>query len=261
MCRLFACREISGGIEQSISYVTSFYELAISGNVLNNHERGHLDGAGFVLFGGGREWIYKTKLAAPNDASLTSAYKLAIESSAGTFDGLFHVRKMTVGAGGEHTRNSHPFISGEISFMHNGAVRSGVVDPYGELACLCTGETDSERLFARMLDLIHSGLSEQEAWSTMLAQTVELYKDTYTSLNTVCMTETHIYASREINEYHSSYQSLGFEEYYTLYLGRAVSGSVYISSQKLPIEGVEWILLENHTRLSVERSTGDVLFF
>lgn len=260
MCRLFAAREVSGEVEKVTSYLERFWAQSQIGNVLLGHESGHRDGAGFFVQGASREWLYKTPLSALEDKELQSISGALLQSSGGVFDGIFHIRKMTHGAGLQHIRNSHPFVGGGMAFMHNGTVRIGVTDPYGEVACLCGGDTDSERLFQRMCVLISTGMDHKAAWLTMLSETKELYKDSYTALNTVCMTEGHIFASREMNESHPDYVVAGFESYYTLYIGKSEGGSVYISSEKIEIEGVTWQLIPNHTNVAIDRTTGDVSF-
>lgn len=260
MCRLFAAREVSGDMGRVSSYLEHFWAQSKTGNVLFGHESGHRDGAGFFVQAARREWLYKTPISAVEDKELLLVSKIALESSGGVFDGIFHIRKMTHGAGLQHVRNSHPFVGGGMAFMHNGAVRIGVTDPYGEVACLCGGDTDSERLFQRMCVLVSTGLDYKNAWLTMLSETKELYKESYTALNTVCMTEGYIYASRAINETHPDYLSAGFELYYTLYIGRSDAGSVYISSQQIEMDGVTWQLIPNHTCVAIDRITGDVSF-
>ena len=81
--------------------------------------------------------------------------------------GLVHLRKKTIGE--TLLENTHPFIHGSYSFIHNGTVSHA--EAYPTLTSHCKGGTDSERLFRRFLEIkATKGLITLDAYREMLLE-------------------------------------------------------------------------------------------
>jgi len=159
---------------------------------------------------------------------------------------LIHLRKASVGA--TATMNTHPFVVDEWSFMHNGTL---ACDTDGALKTQCAkiaGETDSERFFHLILHLVRNkehSMSVPDAFHEVIER---LRKETeYSSASCVLTNGKMVYVLREYNEHHPDSGVRGFDEYFTIYIGRGNDGEIIFCSEKLPIEGIEWTLLLNHT--------------
>ncbi len=251
MCRLLAFSFTENTNKQKrIDCISEFRKLANSGMVPKGIESGHKDGWGISLYTKGSElpFLYKSAYAADTDQSLILEDYITEEVFQ---SGLVHLRKKTVG---EATRaNSHPFVSGSYSFIHNGTVERGP-GPYQELAPLCESVTDSERLFRHFLQL-QEGKKTLPAYIEMLISTRDNYP-TYSALNTMLHDGKCLYISRVINTNHPEYEALELGNYYTLYLGKNERGDIIVSSEKIECEDVSYVLLENNSVYVIDLEKG-----
>lgn len=251
MCRLlaFSFGEYTTQKEK-IDLITSFRNLSETGMVPKGIDKGHRDGWGLSLYTKGNDvpFMYKTASSASLDDYLVleDYFKDNILQS-----GLAHIRKKTVG---EASRaNSHPFVEGVYSFIHNGTVERGN-GPYAELTPLCESVTDSERLFRHFLQ-IKGEKSTLKAYTEMIVSTRDNYP-TYSALNTMLHDGKHIYISRVMNITNPQYTELDLENYYTLYLGKTSNGDMVVSSERLDYKDVSYILLTNNTICAINLETG-----
>jgi predicted glutamine amidotransferase len=251
MCRLltFSFKENTNK-QDRIECINAFRKLARSGMVPTTIESGHGDGWGLALYKEDEESlnIYKSVAAADVDQEFSgdSFFKEGIGQS-----GLAHLRKKTVGE--TSLENTHPFVEGVYSFIHNGTVAKGD-GPYTELTSVCQSATDSERLFRKFLQL-RENKTTLDAYLEMLKKTKETYP-TFTALNTMLHDGKCIYISRVMNTNHPQYESLGLEKYYTLYKGETTDGDVLVASQQLPHKDIAFSLIENNTVVVIDLEKG-----
>ncbi len=111
-----------------------------------------------------------------------------------------HARKRGKGAK-IAIENTHPFMSHDSVFMHN-----GIIDIEHES---CTGDTDSEKLFMHM---IHRGF-----WNVLC----EIEKYEFSSVNSVLYQDGKLYAVRYAKK---------LEDYYTLFV-RKEPGRVIVATE------------------------------
>jgi predicted glutamine amidotransferase len=96
--------------------------------------------------------------------------------------------------------NNHPFIHGDISFMHNGTIRPPAsVEPLigADLISELTSTTDSERYFFAILTAAKS-----EGLINAIASTVKKIASTcdYSSINSITLTPDFLIAVCQFNE-------------------------------------------------------------
>lgn len=240
MCRLLAFSFNEKTQQQDrINCINYFRKLATFGMVPKTMESGHHDGWGIALYSTNEEFpiLYKSILSADIDKNFVEAdfFKENIVQS-----GLTHLRKKTVGE--LSLLNTHPFVDGIFSFIHNGTVEKGD-GPYKELNSLCKGITDSEKLFRKFLHLKESK-NTLDAYVEMLVTTKENYP-TFSALNTILCDGEFIYISRIINSKNESYIPLDLENYYMLLVGKSEDGDVIVSSEKIEYKNTEYFLLPN----------------
>lgn len=147
---------------------------------LQRHGTSNPDGFGVAWYGRPGAGPERHRTARPlwqDEAFLGSLASIV----APTF--VAHVRSATPGSE-VHERNAHPFVSGRYAFAHNGSVEAFRDVAHGQLAARTSerrraaieGTTDSEALFALVLDALDAGYTPTRA----LAQVV----DVVTSLST-----------------------------------------------------------------------------
>lgn len=117
-----------------------------------------------------------------------------------TSDGaLLHLRLASKGLAVDIS-NNHPFIYGDISFMHNGTIRpSSSVDPFidADLISEMSSTTDSERYFYAILSA-----AQNEGLINAIASTVKRISSTcdYSSINSITLTPDFLIAVCQFNE-------------------------------------------------------------
>ncbi len=164
------------------------------------------------------------------------------------------MRKKTVGEAS--LANTHPFISENYSFSHNGTVSHA--EAYPALTSYCEGATDSERLFRRFLEIkATKGLITLDAYREMLLEVQNIYPE-HSALNTMLHDGEQIYVSRSINMNNKNYSEDELLNYYTLYLGKTVKGDVIVSSEMLPYENTVYTLLPNHSLSIIDITNNNV---
>lgn len=252
MCRLlaFAFKETTTE-EERVNTISAFQALAKTGTVPLTIEKGHYDGWGIAVYTVGvtEPKVYKSTLRADDDSRFDATALL----HGGVFQsGLAHLRKKTVGD--TAFVNTHPFVEGKYSFIHNGTVQKGD-GPYVELSSSCGGVTDSERLFRKFLTIANEKPT-LDAYLEMLLTTKERYPG-FSAVNSILHDGTYMYISRFINEGYPDYVRFGLEDYYTLYLGRTSNGDIIVCSEKLPFKDIEYTLLSNNTISVINLATGE----
>lgn len=255
MCRLFAFAFSDTTEEDTkMRYLNSFRALSLTGSVLNQSVPGHQDGWGAAVYteGFAVPHVYKSVQSALSDNDFDQQHLFHNKTPQ---SGVAHLRKKTVGD--VSLLNTHPFVDGSYSFVHNGTICAND-QTYCELASGCQGDTDSERLFKKFLEIKkESNLSTQEAFKKMLLETKRSYPN-YSAINTILHDGDAMYVSRVINTERTNceYTKDQMENYYTVYLGRTKEGDSFISSEKINREEVVHTPLSNNTFCTVDKKTG-----
>ena len=151
MCRLIF---ISGKIDDSfkVEILKKFQRLAEDGEIPQGTEGGHKDGWGIVAYKKGQMILSAKKdTSAFVDPLFPKTIKKLGEKKTDAIIG--HLRKASVGA--RSLKNTHPFIHGAYSFCQNGKiVNSEKISIKPKFRKLISGETDSERFFIYILQLL-----------------------------------------------------------------------------------------------------------
>lgn len=172
---------------------------AVVGSTLDNFvqlSKEHKHGWGVTTCSsiGGRQQLQRD-IAPAFESELFSSVATNTSSN-GT---LLHLRLASKGLAVDIS-NNHPFIHGDISFMHNGTIRSAttldsLID--GDLISELTSTTDSERYFFAVLSA-----SKSEGLINAIASTVKKIAATcdYSSINSITLTPDFLIAVCQFNE-------------------------------------------------------------
>lgn len=162
---------------------------------------------------------------------------------------LLHFRWATSGLSVK-TENAHPFVLGEYSFIHNGAVNPpDALDKFisAEYLEKVTGTTDSEKYFLLMVqEITKLGLIEG------IKATLKIIKDNadYSSINAMLLTPEKLIV---INEHENSKRpSDQPEDYYELKFKEDENG-VVIASSGWNQDG--WKDVPNHSLMVIDRES------
>ena len=173
-----------------------------------------------------------------------------------------NVRSATPGFGLDQS-NCQPFSYGRLSFMHNGFIekaRDGLLRKirealHDEYYRLIRGSTDSEHIFALILNFLHGQEQTPQAYATAIQQTVDQLLDwtrgqaVHMGLNLVLSDGVHVVALRFANT--SPAPSL-----YYVDNGTDFSDAVVIASEKLSADPGWKTVPESH--LVICRNGADI---
>ena len=175
---------------------------------------------------------------------------------------LAHVRKETIGAPSE--RNSHPFVSGRYSFIHNGTLGVAEQNVFDSVRGRPVGETDSELYFHLVIkDLDVNEEYNKDAVTKEIVRTVKALRTStsykgggFTSASSILTDGRYAYVLREFDKDHPFVQKSAAIDYYTLYLGQGARGERIVCSEQLHIPDLIWSLLPNHTLTTIDLVNG-----
>ncbi|MFC5679638.1 class II glutamine amidotransferase [Aeromicrobium endophyticum] len=223
----------------------------------------HADGWGWAGIGrpGERPEVVKSMMPAEQDAS----FQAALDSS--RHAAMLHLRWATVGIGVEQT-NTHPFVAGDITFEHNGALKPidtmrALLSPRSRAAL--TGATDSEMYFALILELVPHEASVPAA----VARAARTIRQEFpvASLNAMLLTPEHMIvvhssarsALDEIDLVEAAQFELPdehAEDYFALRWSRTEDGTVLVASSGLSEES--WAPLPTDTVMAISLTDGSI---
>ena len=161
---------------------------------------------------------------------------------------LFHLRLASKGLAVDLS-NNHPFIHGDISFMHNGTIRPAASVEHlidADLLAELTSTTDSERYFFAILSKAREiGLIEA------IAATVKEISTTcdYSAINSITLTPDFLIAVCQFNEAEQSEWTVPF--HYELRFTKE-DGAIKIASTGWGHD--DWTPLTNGKMLVVNRA-------
>jgi predicted glutamine amidotransferase len=228
MCRMLAIVPRPGEFVKP-EVVREFRKLATCGLVLGA-KPGHTDGWGIVAWKGGAPFYFGREA---RDASTDPAFDTACRamlSEKVSSPLIAHLRKASKGAINQN--NTHPFISGEWAFAHNGTIRR----------LNLRSKTDSEWFFTRLVERISSSGGDVVNSIRKLVSEVQMTYP-YTSLTFLLSNGKTTYAYRDCSKH---------DKYYTLFYCDTEDGVVICQEKILPNES--WNALDNGQLMIVNAS-------
>lgn len=238
-----------------------FLELADTGKVPEGTSKGHHDGWGLASYARGMllrhfrsEESGATSSARDKEFFLVATHKPDVI--------LAHVRKMSIGALRE--TNSHPFVSGRFSFIHNGTLGSSDQQIFDPVRGRTFGETDSEYYFHLIIqDLDANEEHNKEKVAAAITKTVHALRvgtshdgGGFTSASSVLTDGRYAYVLREYDEAHPFVIKNSSYACFTLFLGQGPRDERVICSEELHLPEVKWELLPNHSLTVIDLTTG-----
>lgn len=259
MCRIM--HWIGNTNEQTLAAFTAFQRLADEGTVPTGHEPGHKDGWGIVAYRAHSTEIETVKKSCASATHPESDFLASVIQAVtqGSTNIMTHLRKASPGMAVTE-ENVHPFTYQQFSFCHNGLVEDfhhdslRLTEPYTTLR---KGNNDSEHLFMRLLQE-HEHLANPCFGDTLHTFVQRLRKIQYRSFITLSSDGDHLYICREVNEKNNVFEKAPYliEEYYSFFLGHNPSRTSLIGcSESLPLDGVTWQAVPNHTLITINRHT------
>ena len=165
---------------------------------------------------------------------------------------LLHLRWATSGLSVKEG-NTHPFIYGKYSFIHNGGVvPADSLDPYvnPELLTLARGETDSEKYFYLIITEIEKHGEVAGILSALNIIKTNLYSS---SLNAMILTPDTLYV---VSEFIQERRPKGEpDDYYDLFYRKDENGFLVASSGW---DQIGWTPIRNHQLLAVDRKSFEI---
>ena len=223
---------------------------------------GHKDGWGTAYYKNAAlcDW-YRGALSATSDEYRHKVIEDIEKQKADSL--LIHVRKVTIGEPSE--RNSHPFMSGRFSFVHNGTLGKTDQSIFDPVRGRTTGETDSEYYFHLVIDELSAEEEHaKERVSEEITKTVRALRvgtsyqgGGFTSASSLLTDGRYAYVLREFDEGHPFVQKFNAHDYYTLFLGLGEHGERIVCSEQILLSGVTWTLLPNHSLTVIDLVSGD----
>ncbi len=203
MCRIFA---LCGGpgSASTLAALAKFGELAENGVVPKSSKPpGHKDGWGVVAYRDTDIALYeKNSASATDDPKFSAAINKTSELNPSVV--VAHLRKASVG--GLKPENTHPFVSGNWAFCHNGSINKGDLSSLrlnSEYSAQKEGETDSETFFLYFLQLLRDSNNPDESIILQkLTEEISSVRNTldYTAMNLILTNGKTLLAVREDSE-------------------------------------------------------------
>ena len=226
MCRLFAykTKNPESANKMLVQALKEFQKLSEKGCVPCGIPAGHNDGWGIAAYKNGSPFLYtRSTEPAKTDINLRKAIEI-IESSKPDLV-IAHLRKATTGD--NSIKNTHPFLSDNISFCHNGTING---------FSKSKTESDSHKFFKQII-------TEDGNFKKVYNKIKTTYS--YTAMNMLFSDGKKLIAVRNWNEQNPKAEELKLKEYYTLFSFKN-NHSVFICSESLKaIEKLDKKLLKN----------------
>lgn len=238
-----------------------FLELAEIGKVPKDSASGHHDGWGIASYARGvllrhfrTEESGATSSAREKEFFLVATHKPDVI--------LAHVRKVSIGRMRE--ANSHPFVAGRFSFIHNGTL--GTVDQqiFDPVRGRTFGETDSEYYFHLIIQEFNIDEEhDKEIIISAIRKTVQALRvgtshdgGGFTSASSILTDGSYAYVLREYDEQHPFVVKNSSQGCFSLFLGQGPRDERIVCSEELHLPEVSWELLPNHSITVIDLRTG-----
>jgi predicted glutamine amidotransferase len=208
----------------------------------------HKDGWGIAINNAHKSQVLISR--APEQASNSAQFRDRVGDLHGD-GGLLHLRWATSGLQ-NCDENTHPFIHGQFSFIHNGDIRprenlDKFIKP--ELNKIRTGETDSERYFYLLLTEIEKhGIVEGVKSAIAIIESV----CTFSSINAMLLTPENLIVISKFNA--DRIPNGQPEDYYELRY-KLADRTFLIASSGWHQDPTTWHPLANGTLMVINRSS------
>ena len=227
MCRMLAVVPLKNASLES-GLLQEFRQLAKSGKVPVGEKPGHQDGWGMVVWQDGKpEYLGREPTNALTDKKFDGACKKVQDRKLKSHL-LLHLRKASVGS--NTRKNTHPFISGNWAFAHNGTIYN---IPHPD------DVTDSQMFFEEIMQK-----SLEKKMSTAIADCILEMREkyNYSSITFLLSNGSDLFAYREARKW---------KNYFRIYF-TTIEDRLVISQEKF-FES-DWNELENKQMLHVRNS-------
>lgn len=178
--------------EPSVESLLDLREVSRTGLHPDGSTPGHSDGWGIVSFRNGSP-LYVGRSCRPiyNDESFESALSDVVRLQPPNIL-LAHARALSIGVA--TIPNTHPFVMDDIAFCHNGTVENIDFKTKHQVK----GETDSELLFARLLDRFDESGDMEDSIRKLVVEDIRPH--TYTAAIMFITDGKNLYAYRDCSE-------------------------------------------------------------
>lgn len=256
MCRLFAY--VGEPTEkETISFLHKFQKMSHTGHVpkIKNIKQGHTEGWGMVAYSQGKI-VYEKKRKGTAHTDPECKPSIINLSKRNPHVIIAHLRKITNGT--ITSRNNHPFVHGTYSFSHNGSVDATEHIPLkGYFRDGVRGNTDTERMFAYLLQLIynHEPITPAVLRNSLrdLLRYIRKNHD-YTCINCQLSDGRYLWVVRDFNPKNNLVKEHKLEHYFSLYYGLGKK-SFAVCSEQMDIPGVQWHLIKNRQCIEYDSQT------
>lgn len=236
MCRLFAytTKDTVSTNARLIKSLGEFQVLSEKGCVPCGIPAGHADGWGLVAYKGGVPIFYiRSNDPAHTDPQFSSMIEILMQSQPDRV--IAHLRKAT--RGGTSLVNTQPFLSGNLSYCHNGTMQIP--------SEILGDKSDSVYFFE---DLVRNYVSV-DAFSKKHEEYKAKYA--YTAMNMLFTDGDSVFVARDWDETNPKKEEQKLSDYYTLFK-TSFSQCVFVCSEKLPsLSDGECVLLENKSIITL----------
>lgn len=258
MCRLLALINSKG--EEAWTTLDRFRNLAKTGKVPPKSAIGHKDGWGIAAYKKGEVvYFFKNKDNALDDEEYQKTVHELEKINPNAIIG--HLRKSSCGL--NKIENTHPFENGNYIFCHNGTIfNSGKIPLNDEFRKLAKGETDSEKLFLYILQILkESKKSTPKITESAILRAIARIRNNmdYTAMNFIFSNGEFLWALRDFNENNAIVKKENLGDYYSLYVGlNKKRKSLVVSSEVLKLESAEWKEIKNKELIKINLLTGEI---
>lgn len=245
MCRIFLAKPSKlslSNIDMS-KLLKSFADLSVVGHLPCGITGGHKDGFGFAFVSNTDKHIIKSPRPILEDTIIYSQIENKIKSLNGEEVVLGHLRAAT--HGGQDLVNTHPFENSNLIMVHNGSIDKRLDEPFAHLKVKCKGDTDTERMLAKVSEYNLGGLNAKSSYIKMLEDIVNDYPEYRSAISVVVDTGDIKPKAYGVRLYNPNLKEVGMDNYYSLYIGKDEYGGFYLCSEALPIPEITWKILKN----------------
>jgi len=197
--------------EVPMEWLDDLRHVSEVGMIPDEKRPGHRDGWGMVSFmNGSPRYIGRSTREAFLDPSFDSALREIPKISPPSIL-MAHVRALSKGQAS--LPNTHPFVMGGLALAHNGTVE----DYHPKIRHMPKGETDSELLLARLMDLMEEKKDLRSSVKVLVKEDISTHK--YSAAILLVSDGKKLYGYRDFYPGRSS-------EYYALRISRSADSVV-----------------------------------
>jgi predicted glutamine amidotransferase len=226
MCRLFAYKTENPEKDNEllIQALIDFRQLSKDGLVPVGEPAGHLDGWGIVAYEKGSPFLYMRFVGSiGEDLNFENALDIIKRCQPDLV--VAHIRKTF--CGDNSVQNTHPFVSDDVSFCHNGTISSFTDNQT---------ESDSHKFFRKIV-------SEKNDFTKVYNEISSSHS--FSAMNMIFSDGKNLTVTRNWNKDYPRAEEMNFKDYYTLYSFKTDTSLIICSEKLKSTENLETTLLDN----------------